>query len=129
MQKKILRRGTLQLACGQAKPGAALSSWGINMPNFCREFNAKTSSQETGKVISVAIEVYDDKSFSFQTKSVPTALLLKEAMQKGTDKTISNAALDDIIKAKMNDLNTDSYDSIRKIILGSAKSAGIEVKD
>lgn len=129
MQKKILRRGTLQLPCGQAKPGAALSSWGINMPNFCREFNSRTSNQETGRKISVAIEVYEDKSFTFKIKSTPTSLLLKEAVQKGTDKTISSAALDEIIKVKMSDLNADNYDSIRKIILGSAKSAGIEVKD
>ena len=99
------------------------------MPNFCREFNSRTTSQETGRKINVMIEVYDDKSFTFKVKSTPTSLLLKEATQKGTDKTISSAALDEIIKVKMNDLNADNYDSIRKIILGSAKSAGIEVKD
>lgn len=128
MQKKILRKGTLQLPCNQAKPGAVLSSWGINMPNFCREFNAKTSNQEVGKIVNVKIRVFDDKSFEFEVKSSPTSLLLKKFLNT-TNKTISFASLDEIARIKMNDLNTDNEVNIRKIILGSAKSAGIEVRD
>jgi large subunit ribosomal protein L11 len=128
MQKKILRKGTLQLPCNQVKPGAVLSSWGINMPNFCREFNARTSNQEIGEIVNVKIKVFDDKSFEFEVKSPPTSLLLKKFLN-ASDKTISSVSLDKIVKIKMNDLNTDNEINIRKIILGSAKSAGMKVRD
>ncbi|WNE41740.1 MAG: 50S ribosomal protein L11 [Mycoplasmataceae bacterium] len=127
MQKKILRRGTLQLPCNQAKPGAALSSWGINMPTFCREFNAKTSDQEAGKIVTVKIEVFEDKSYNFEVKGTATSILLKNFL-KG-EKVISSASVDEIAQIKMKDLNTDSLEKARKTVLGSIKSAGIRVEN
>ncbi|WNE41522.1 MAG: 50S ribosomal protein L11 [Mycoplasmataceae bacterium] len=129
MQKKILRRGTLQLPCNQAKPGAALSSWGINMPTFCREFNAKTSNQETGKIVNVKIEVSEDKSYKFEIKGTPTSLLLKNLLKNKNEKTISSEELDRISQIKMSDLNTEDLESVKKTILGSLKSAGIKVEN
>lgn len=132
MQKKILRKGTLQLPCCQAKPGAALSSWGINMPMFCKEFNARTSSQTAGEIVNVKIRVFDDKSFNFEIKGTPTSVLLKDILKnkkENNEKTISSLDLNKISQIKFKDLNTEDLEKAKKTILGSIKSAGINVEN
>ena len=131
----------LQIKGGQANPappvGPALGQRGVNIMEFCKAFNEKTKSL-AGKPVPVEITVYKDKKFDFKIKSPPASYFIKEAVKlKGGSKepgrnivaTISKKQLEDIAKEKMNDLNAHDINEAVKIIAGSARSMGIEVKE
>jgi large subunit ribosomal protein L11 len=141
MAKKVLGMIKLQIPAGKATPappvGPALGQHGANIMDFCKAFNAKTQGQE-GLIIPVVITVYQDRSFSFITKTPPAAVLLKKAagIAKGSpvpnrDKvaTVSRAQVEEVAKLKMPDLNANNLDQATNIILGTARSMGITVKD
>lgn len=141
MAKKILTLIKLQIPAGQANPappvGPALGQHGVNIMGFCKEFNAATQS-EAGMVIPVVITVYQDKSFTFITKSSPAAVLIKRAvgLAKGSgvpnrDKvgTVTRAQIRDIAKIKQDDLNTRDEARAMRIIEGTARSMGVDVVD
>ncbi|MDF1645287.1 MAG: 50S ribosomal protein L11 [Pseudomonadales bacterium] len=142
MAKKIEAYIKLQVPAGQANPsppvGPALGQHGVNIMEFCKAFNAKTQSMESGMPIPVIISVYADRSFTFETKTPPASFLLKKAagIQKGsgtpnTNKVgkVTRAQLEEIATIKMADLNSVDMDSAVRIIAGSARSAGIEVEN
>ena len=131
----------LQIDAGKANPappvGPALGQRGVNIMEFCKAFNEKTKDKMGFKVPTV-ITVYADRSFTFITKQPPaSALLLKAAgIKKGTDNPVTNkvgkltrAQLMDVVKAKIEDLNTNDEDMAANIIAGSARSMGIEIID
>ena len=131
----------LQIKGGQANPappvGPALGQRGVNIMEFCKAFNDKTKSM-AGKPVPVEITVYKDKKFDFKIKSPPASFYIKEAVKlKGGSKepgrnivaSISKKQLEDIAKEKMNDLNANDINEAVKIIAGSARSMGIEVKE
>ena len=131
----------LQIKGGQANPappvGPALGQRGVNIMEFCKAFNDKTKSM-AGKPVPVEITVYKDKKFDFKIKSPPASFFIKEAVRlKGGSKepgrnivaTISKKQLEDIANQKMADLNAHDLDEAIKIIAGSARSMGIEVKE
>ena len=139
MAKKVLTTIKLQAPGGQASPappvGPALGQHGINIMEFCKAFNAQTQ-QDAGTVIPVEITVFEDRSFTFITKSPPAAILIKQAIgiDKGSgepnrDKvgTISQAQLKQIAERKMDDLNANDLDQAAKIIAGTARSMGVDV--
>jgi len=139
MAKKVTGVIRLQIPAGQANPappvGPALGQQGVNIMEFCKQFNAATSSQ-AGLVIPVVITVYQDKSFTFITKSPPASVLLKRAagIAKGSgvpnrDKVgkVSKAQVEDIAKQKAKDLNASDLPQAVRIIEGTARSMGIEV--
>jgi large subunit ribosomal protein L11 len=130
----------LQIPAGQANPappvGPALGQHGVNIMDFCKAFNAQTQ-QEGGTIIPVEITVYEDRSFDFITKTPPAAVLIKEAigLQKGSGEphinkvgTITEAQVRQIAERKMPDLNANDLDAASKIIAGTARSMGVEVK-
>ena len=140
MAKKVMTLIKLQIPAGQATPsppvGPALGQHGVNIMEFCKAFNAKTQSQE-GMIIPVIITVYADRSFSFITKTSPAAVLLKKAARiaKGSGEPnrekVGEVTKDDvreIAEFKMPDLNTDDIEMAIRIIEGTARSMGIEVK-
>ena len=131
----------LQIKGGQANPappvGPALGQRGVNIMEFCKAFNDKTKSM-AGKPVPVEITVYKDKKFDFKIKSPPASFYIKEAVKlKGGSKepgrnivaSISKKQLESIAKEKMNDLNAYDIEEAIKIIAGSARSMGIEVKE
>jgi len=139
MAKKVTGMVRLQIPAGQANPappvGPALGQQGVNIMAFCKEFNAATQSQ-AGLVIPVVITVYQDKSFTFITKSTPAAVLLKRAagIAKGSgvpnrDKVgkVTRPQLEEIAKTKEKDLNASDLKHAVRIIEGTARSMGIEV--
>ncbi len=141
MAKKVLGMIKLQIPAGKATPappvGPALGQHGANIMDFCKAFNAKTQGQE-GLIIPVVITVYQDRSFSFITKTPPAAVLLKKAagIAKGSPvpnkekvATVSRAQVEEVAKLKMPDLNANSLDQATNIVLGTARSMGITVKD
>ena len=141
MAKEISGYIKLQIMGGQANPappvGPALGQRGINIMEFCKAFNDKTKSM-AGKPVPVEITVYKDKKFDFIIKSPPASYFLKEAVKlKGGSKepgrnivaSISKKQLEDIASQKMNDLNAHDLEEAVKIIAGSARSMGIEVKE
>ena len=141
MAKEISGFIKLQIKGGQANPappvGPALGQRGVNIMEFCKAFNDKTKSM-AGKPVPVEITVYKDKKFDFKIKSPPASYYIKEAVKlKGGSKepgrnivaSISKKQLEDIAKEKMNDLNALDINEAVKIIAGSARSMGIEVKD
>lgn len=141
MAKKIVGMIKLQIPAGQANPappvGPALGQQGVNIMAFCKEFNASTQSQ-AGMVIPVVITVYQDKSFTFITKSPPASILLKSkaGLAKGSavpnrDKVgkVTRAQVHEIVKLKNKDLNATQEDRASRIIEGTARSMGIEVVD
>ena len=141
MAKEISGFIKLQIKGGQANPappvGPALGQRGVNIMEFCKAFNDKTKSM-AGKPIPVEITVYKDKKFDFKIKSPPASYFIKEAVKlKGGSKepgrnivaSISKKQLEDIANQKMNDLNAHDLEQAIKIIAGSAKSMGIEVKE
>ena len=141
MAKEISGFIKLQIKGGQANPappvGPALGQRGINIMEFCKAFNDKTKSM-AGKPVPVEITVYKDKKFDFKIKSPPASYYIKEAVKlKGGSKepgrnivaSISKKQLEDIAKEKMNDLNANDINEAVKIIAGSARSMGIEVKE
>ena len=141
MAKKISSFIKLQIPAGKANPappvGPALGQRGVNIMEFCKAFNDKTKSM-AGKPVPVEITVYKDKKCDFKIKSPPASFYIKEAVKlKGGSKepgrnivaSISRKQLEDIAKEKMNDLNAHDINEAVKIIAGSARSMGIEVKE
>lgn len=149
MAKKVVGSLKLQIKAGQANPsppvGPALGQRGINIMAFCKEFNAKTQEMEQGSPVPVVITYYADKSFSFETKTPPASFLLKKAAglkpvgkrnrAKGSDKpgrttagSVTVKQLREIAEAKMKDLSANDIEAAMKIIVGSARSIGIEVR-
>ena len=141
MAKKVIGKIKLQVPAGQATPappvGPALGQHGVNIMDFCKQFNAKTR-EENGLIIPVEISVYKDRSFSFITKTPPAAVLLKMAakIEKGSavpnrDKVgqVTRAQCQQIAERKMPDLNTANIESATRMIMGTARSMGLEVVD
>ena len=139
MAKKVLTQIKLQAVGGQASPappvGPALGQHGINIMEFCKAFNAQTQG-DTGTTIPVVITVYEDRSFTFVTKTPPAAVLIKQAinLEKGSGEphrvkvgTISRAQVRDIAERKFADLNANDLDEASKIIAGTARSMGVDV--
>lgn len=141
MAKKVTGEINLQIPAGQANPappvGPALGQAGVNIMEFCKQFNAATQSQ-TGTVVPVVITVYQDRSFTFITKSPPAAILLKKAAglaaganTPGREKvgTVTKSQVMEIVETKKEDLNASDPEEAAKIIEGTARSMGIEVSD
>ncbi|MDX1795154.1 MAG: 50S ribosomal protein L11 [Hydrogenovibrio sp.] len=141
MAKKISAYIKLQVPAGSANPsppvGPALGQHGVNIMEFCKAFNAQTQSLEKNMPIPVIITVYNDKSFTFVTKTPPASILLKKAagIQKGSGVpnlnkvgTVTRAQLEEIANTKMADLNANDLDAAVKIIAGSARSMGLNVE-
>ncbi|WP_410217308.1 50S ribosomal protein L11 [Paracoccus sp. (in: a-proteobacteria)] len=149
MAKKVVGSLKLQIKAGQANPsppvGPALGQRGINIMAFCKEFNARTQEMEQGSPVPVVITYYADKSFSFETKTPPASFLLKKAAglkpvgkrnrAKGSDKpgranagSVTVKQVREIAEAKMADLSANDVEAAMKIIVGSARSIGIEVR-
>ena len=141
MAKKIVGYVKLQVPAGKAIPsppiGPALGQRGLNIMEFCKTFNARTQQMEKGMPIPVIITYYQDKSFSLELKTPPASFLLKKAakIDGGSKKpglefkgTVTQADLRSIAEMKMKDLNANDIEAAMKIIAGSARSMGIEVK-
>jgi large subunit ribosomal protein L11 len=141
MARKIETYIKLQVAAGKANPsppvGPALGQHGVNIMEFCKAFNAQTQQMEQGMPVPVVITVYNDRSFTFVTKTPPAAVLLKKAagITKGSGTPNSNkvgkvtrAQLEEIAKIKEPDLNSASLEAAVRIIAGSARSMGLEVE-
>ena len=141
MAKKVEGDSKLQIPAGKATPappvGPALGQHGVNIVQFTKEFNAKTADQGD-LLIPVVITVYQDRSFSFVTKTPPAAVLLKKAckIQSGSGEpnrkkvaTVSKADLQQIAETKMKDLNAASIEAAMSMIAGTARSMGIEVEE
>ena len=131
----------MQIPAGQANPappvGPALGQHGVNIMAFCKEFNAATKG-DAGLVIPVVITVYQDKSFTFITKSPPASILLKKAAGIASGSKVPNKdkvgkvtrkQVMDIVKIKMKDLNATSEDAAFRIVAGTARSMGIDVQE
>ncbi|HUZ28221.1 MAG TPA: 50S ribosomal protein L11 [Solirubrobacteraceae bacterium] len=139
MAKKVLTQIKLQAPAGSASPappvGPALGQHGVNIMEFVKAFNAQTQS-DAGTVIPVVITVYEDRSFTFETKSPPAAILIKQALslEKGSGEPhrekvgqITQNQLRQIAERKMKDLNANDVDAAAKIIAGTARSMGVDV--
>jgi large subunit ribosomal protein L11 len=139
MAKKVMANIKLQIPGGEAKPsppvGPALGQHGVNIMEFCKAFNAQTQNQ-AGVIIPVQITVYQDRSFSFVRKTPPASYLLKKAagIEKGSAEPnrekvarLKKAQVEEIAKQKMADLNAKDLEGAVRIIMGSARSIGIEV--
>ena len=141
MAKKVTGMIKLQIPAGKATPappvGPALGQHGVNIMQFCKEFNAKTSDQN-GLIIPVVITVYQDRSYSFITKTPPAAVLIKKAigLEKGSGEpnrnkvaTISKEKVKEIAELKMPDLSAGSLEAAMSMIAGTARSMGVVVED
>jgi len=139
MARKVLTLIKLQVPGGAANPappvGPALGQHGVNIMEFCKAFNAQTQDQN-GRIIPVEITVFEDRSFTFITKTPPAAVLIKEAagIAKGSGEPnrnkvgkITQAQVRQIAETKMQDLNANDVDQAAKIIAGTARSMGVEV--
>ena len=139
MAKEISTYIRLQVPAGQANPsppiGPALGQHGVNIMEFCKAFNAQTQGQDT--IIPVVITVYQDRSFSFITKTPPAPVLIKKALklEKGsstpnTEKvgTLNKSQLEEIAKIKMPDLNCYDVEAAMRIVAGTARSMGVQVE-
>ncbi len=142
MAKKIDGYIKLQVPAGQANPsppiGPALGQRGVNIPEFCKQFNAATQKLEPGSPIPTVITVYADRSFSFEMKTPPASFLLKKAAKIGKGSklpgrdgagSVTQDQLREIAEVKMKDLNANSVEQAMKIIAGSARSMGIQVQE
>ena len=142
MAKKILGYVKLQVAAGSATPsppiGPALGQRGVNIMGFCKEFNARTADVPKGTPLPTVITVYQDKSFTFITKTPPATFFLKEAagIKSGSGKVgrefagkVTRAQVREIAEKKMKDLNANDMDAAARIIEGSAKAMGLQVVD
>ncbi|RKX42532.1 MAG: 50S ribosomal protein L11 [Thermotogae bacterium] len=140
MAKKVMAQVKLQLPAGKASPappvGPALGQRGVNIMDFCKRFNAATADQ-SGMLLPVIITVYEDRSFTFVVKTPPASFLLKRAagVEKGSSEskrkvvgTVTREQLEEIAKMKMADLNANDLEAAVKIIEGTARSMGLEVK-
>jgi large subunit ribosomal protein L11 len=138
--KKVITVIKLQIPAGKANPappvGPALGQHGVNIMAFCKDYNARTANQ-AGTIIPVEITVYDDRSFTFITKTPPTSDLIKKALgiEKGAQTTgkqkvgeLSKAKLREIAQLKAKDLNVNSIEAAERIVEGAARSMGVEVK-
>ena len=141
MAKKVATILKLQIPAGAANPsppvGPALGQAAVNIMDFCNAFNAETQSMEKGLPLPVVITVYEDKSFTFEVKSAPAAVLIKKAagISKGSGEpnrekvgSITRSQLEEIVTAEQKDLNANDMDQAVKIIAGTARSMGVEVK-
>jgi large subunit ribosomal protein L11 len=139
--KKVLTLIKLQIPAGAANPappvGPALGQHGVNIMEFCKQFNAQTQAQN-GTIIPVEITVYEDRSFTFITKTPPAAVLLREALglDKGSGEpnrhkvgTLPRTKVREIAELKMPDLNANDVDAAMKIIEGTARSMGVDITD
>jgi large subunit ribosomal protein L11 len=139
MAKKVIAQIKLQVAAGKANPsppiGPALGQHGVNIMDFCKTFNARTANDE-GMIIPVVITVFQDKSFTFITKTPPAAVLLKKTAEvakgasnpkRDTAGRITRAQLETVARQKMVDLNAYTLEAACKIIAGTARSMGIEI--
>ena len=139
MAKKVTGIIKLQIPAGQANPappvGPALGQHGVNIMGFCKEFNARTAKDE-GLIIPVVITVFEDRSFTFITKTPPAAVLIRQAIgiDKGSGEpnrikvgTITTEQVRQIAEKKLADLNAHDVDQAAKIIAGTARSMGVEV--
>jgi large subunit ribosomal protein L11 len=142
MAKKIVNQIKLQIPAGRANPappiGPALGAAGVNIPLFCKEFNARTQ-KDAGEalIMPTIITVYADRTFSFELRTPPAAVLLKKMakIDKGSGEpnkvkvgTVSWAQVENIAKAKMPDLNTSDIEAAKRIIAGTARSMGLNVR-
>ena len=136
MAKKIAKICKLQFPAGGAKPGPALASAGINMPQFCSQFNDATKDRH-GDIVPVIITAYEDKSFSFILKTTPAANLIKKyaGVTKGSGSPKANkvgkltqAQLKEIAEYKMPDLNANDVEGAMRIIAGTARNMGVTVE-
>lgn len=135
MSKKVAKVCKLQFHAGGARPGPALASAGINMPQFCTAFNDATK-ERAGDVVPVIITAYEDKSFDFVIKTTPAAMMIKKAAgikkASGNQKEISGKItvdqLREIAEYKMPDLNANDVESAMRIVAGTAKNMGVEVE-
>ena len=139
-QKKVATTIKIQIPAGQATPappvGTALGPHGVAIMDFCRDYNAKTEDKR-GQIIPVEITIYEDRTFTFITKTPPTSFLIREAagLEKGsmepgreTAGAITDAQCAEIAKVKMPDLNTDDLDQAKLQVAGTARSMGIRVE-
>jgi large subunit ribosomal protein L11 len=139
MAKKVVGQVKLQIPAGAATPappvGPALGQAGVNIMDFCKNFNARTASQ-AGMIIPVVVTVYADRSYTFITKTPPASILLQKAagVEKGSGEPnrtkvgkVSRAQVEEIAKTKLPDLNAGSLEAAIRIIEGTARSMGIEV--
>lgn len=141
MAKKVVGLIKLQIPAGKANPsppiGPALAQKGLNIMEFCKAFNAKTQKMEPGMPIPVVITAFTDKSFTFEMKTPPVAYFIKKAagIESGSGKTgitapvakITRSQVLEIAKEKMADLNANDLDAAAEMIVGSARSMGVEV--
>ena len=141
MAKKVMKLVKLQIPAGKANPappvGPALGQAGVNIMGFCKEFNARTADQ-AGLIIPVVITVYEDRSFTFITKTPPAAVLLKKAagIESGSGEpnskkvaTLKRDKVREIAVTKMEDLNTASVEAAMRMVEGTARSMGIVIED
>jgi len=139
MAKKVMTQIKLQVEAGKANPsppiGPALGQHGVNIMDFCKAFNAKTAN-DAGMIIPVVLTVYQDRSFSFVTKTPPASILLKKAAKiaKGSGDpkrekvgTVTKKQVEEIASLKMVDLNANDINAASEIIKGTARSMGIDV--
>jgi large subunit ribosomal protein L11 len=141
MAKKVVALIKLALPAGKANPappvGPALGQHGVNIMAFCKEYNAKTADK-VGTVIPVEISVYEDRSFTFILKTPPASVLIRQAagIERGSSTpnkqkvgSLTRAQLEDIAKMKMPDLNANDIEAAMKIVAGTARNMGVEIKD
>jgi large subunit ribosomal protein L11 len=141
MAKKVIKLVKLQVNAGKANPappiGPALGQAGVNIMAFCKEFNARTADQ-VGLIIPVVITVFEDRSFTFETKTPPAAVLLRVAagIPKGSGEpnkkkvaTVKRSKVRDIAEQKMQDLNAASVEAAMRMIEGTARSMGVVIED
>ena len=142
MAKKVVAEVKLQIPAGQANPsppvGPALGQRGVNIMEFCKQFNAATTNLEPGMPIPTVITVYADRSFAFVTKTPPATYFIKKAagIAKGSQTpgktgagSVSMAQLREIAEQKMKDLNANDIEAATKMLVGSARSMGLQVQE
>jgi len=140
MSKEVVARVKLQIVAGQASPappvGPSLAPHGINLMDFVRQFNEKTSRMEEGMIVPVIVTVFKDKKFTFALKTPPASYLLKKAagIAKGSgapnkDKVgkVTHKQIEDIARLKLPDLNANNLEAAKRIIEGTAKNMGLEI--
>jgi large subunit ribosomal protein L11 len=141
LAKKVVKIIKLQIPAGQANPappvGPALGQHGVNIMEFCKAFNAATAGGQQGRITPVEISVFEDRSFTFITKTPPAAVLIKEALSLDSGSaephkvkvgTLSRDQLRDIAEQKLPDLNANDIDAAMLIVAGTARSMGVEVE-
>ncbi|MFN3534589.1 MAG: 50S ribosomal protein L11 [Desulfatiglandales bacterium] len=141
MAKKVVAQVKLHIKGGQANPsppiGPALGQHGVNIGEFCKSFNAKTQDQ-LGVVIPVIVTIYSDRSFTFETKTPPASILLKQAAKiaKGSSQagreavgTVTRTQIEEIARMKLEDLNCYDLEAAKRIVEGTARSMGLTIKD